>query len=188
MDVNNVYSELKQRNQKTYDYVVSELRQIRTGQASPSLVEDLEVTAYNGTTKLTMKELASIATEGPTSLIITPFDPSIIQDIEKAIHASPLQLSPAVDGQIIRISIPSPTQEQREKYVKLANQKVEEGKIQFRVARDDARKDIKSLLEDKAITEDDKFRAEKEIDSITKEFTDKLEELKKKKHDDIMQV
>ncbi len=188
MSVQNVYADLKGKARKAIDYVAQELRQIRTGQASPALVEDLSVTAYEGTTTLTLKELASISTDGPTMLLIEPFDPSVTKDIERAISASPLGLSTAVDGKIIRITTPALTEEQREKFVKLANSKIEEGKIQIRRIRDDARKDIKALEENKEITEDDKYRAEKEIDTITKQLTDELDVLKEKKTKDIMSV
>lgn len=188
MDINSIYSEFNKKAQATIEYITKELRQIRTGQVSPSLVEDLEIKAYGGTTTLTVKELASIATEGPTSLIIQPFDPSITQDIERGIQSSPLGLSVSVDGIRIRITTPPLTEEQRQKFVKLANDKIEEGRIQIRGSRDDARKDIKHIFDNKEISEDDKFRAEKEIDDLTKKHNDTLDELKKKKQEDIMTV
>lgn len=188
MDIDSIYKDFRQKAEKSIAYVTQELRQIRTGQATPSLIEDLLITAYGGQAKLTLREAASIGTEGPTTLVIDPFDPSIVSDIERAIIASPLQLSPKVEGKIIRITTPPLTQEQRETFAKLAGQKVEEGKIQIRMARDDARKHIKALIDDKAISEDEKFRAEKEIDTLTKEYTDKLDELRKRKHEDIMSV
>jgi ribosome recycling factor len=188
MDVNNVYAEFKQRAQKSIDFTTNELRHIRTGQISPALVEELPVTAYGGTTTMRLLELASINTEGPVTLVISPFDASIVQDIERAIHASPLGLSPRVEGKIIRITTPPLTEEQREKYVKLANQKVEEGKVHIRNHRDEARKHIKALHDDKAISEDDKFRAEKEIDVLAKDFTDKLEDLRHRKQEEILRI
>lgn len=188
MDIQSIYSDFKNKSQKTIEHTKGELRQIRTGQLSPAVVEDLSVTTYDGTTTLTLKELASIGTDGPTTLVIDPFEASVIQDIEKAIHTSPLGLSPSVDGKIIRIKTPPLTEEQREKFVKLANEKVEEGKIHIRGHRDEARKDIKRLEDNKDISEDDRYRAEKEIDQFTKQFTDTLEELKNRKQEDIMSV
>lgn len=188
MDIQSIYSEFKQEAQKSIEHTTQELRQIRTGQISPALVEDLQVTTYGGSATLRLMELASLSTEGPITLVISPFDVSTVQDIEKAIHASPLGLSPRVDGKIIRITTPPLTEEQREKFVKLANQKIEEGKIHIRGHRDDARKDIKALMDEKAISEDDKFRSEKDIDTFTKEFTDTLEDLRKRKQDEIMHV
>ena len=97
-------------------------------------------------------------------------------------------MSPRVDGRVIRIASAPLTEEQREKFAKLASEKVEDGKVKIRLQRDDARKNVKALLDQKAITEDDKFRAEKEIDTITKEFTDRLDEIKEKKQADIMSI
>src|SRR3989338_5728114 len=186
MDLSSIYAHLKAQSQKSLDYVLRELHQIRTGQMTPALVENLEVRAYGEASVMRLQQLASIATEGPTTLVITPFDPSVVQDIEKAVIASPLGMSPRVDGRVIRIASAPLTEEQREKFAKLASEKVEDGKVKIRLQRDDARKNVKALLDQKAITEDDKFRAEKEIDTITKEFTDRLDEIKEKKQADIM--
>lgn len=188
MDLNSVYSNLRSSSEKSLEHVLYELRQIRTGHITPALVEDIEVNAYGGQSLLRLRELSSIATEGPATLVISPFDVSVIQDIERAIHASTLQLSPRVDGHLIRISIPPLTQEQREKFARLASEKVEDGKNQLRRHRDDVRKDVKSAFENKEVSEDDKFRAEKEIDTITKSFSDKLDVLKEKKQEEIMSV
>lgn len=188
MDLNTLYSKLKSLSEKSVEHALQELRQIRTGQITPAIVEDIEVNAYNGQSLMRMRELASIATEGPTTLVISPFDASVIQDIERAIHSSPLQLSPRVDGHVIRITMAPLTEEQREKFARLASEKIEEGKIQLRRHRDDARKDEKKMFENKEITEDDKIRAEKEIDIITKDFSDRLDVLKEKKQAEIMSV
>lgn len=186
--MDSIIPELKTQANKAIEYVRQELRQIRTGQASPSLVEDLEVSAYGGQAQMKLKELATIGTDGPTTIVIDPFDASVVQDIEKAIHTSPLNLSPSVDGKIIRISTPPLTEEQREKFVKLAGQKIEEAKVQVRRARDDARKSVKMLFEGKEITEDDKYRIEKDIDAETKTLTEILDDVKEKKTNEIMTV
>jgi|SRR3989344_3478600 len=188
MDLHSIGQEFKDQCQHTINALLDELRQIRTGKASPSLVEDLEVNTYGGQMKMKLKELASISTEGPTIIVIDPFDPSTVQDIEKAFLASPLQLSPRVEGKMLRILTPPLTTDQREKFVKLVNQKVEDTKNSIRYHRDHARKNSKALFDDKSITEDEKFRFEKEIDSITKDFSDNLEVVKKKKHEEIMSL
>ncbi|MBP9815907.1 ribosome recycling factor [Candidatus Woesebacteria bacterium] len=188
MDTQSIEQEFKSQSQHSITQLSDEIRQIRTGKASPSLVEDLDVMTYGGQMKMKLKELASISTEGPTTILIDPFDPSTIQDIEKAFLTSPLQLSPRVEGKMIRLITPPLSTEQREKFVKLVNQKVEETKNNIRYHRDHARKGLKTLLDDKAITEDEKFRFEKTIDTLTKDFSDDLEVLKKKKHDEIMSI
>src|SRR3989344_3196864 len=159
MPLDSIYNQFNKRFQEISHYVTEQLRQIRTGKASPSLVENIEVAAYGGQSILKLRELASIATEGPTLIIIDPFDPAVTQEIEKAIRNAPLGLSPSV-----------------------------EGKIQVRGARDEARKKIKALFDEKNLSEDDKFRGEKELDKISKESVDKLDELKKRKHDEIMTI
>lgn len=161
---------------------------IRTGKASPSLLESLTVLTYGGTTKLKVQELATVSTTGPSSLLINPFDPSTVQDIEKAILSSPLGLTPRVDGKTIHVTIPALSEDQRLKYQKMVAVKIEESKNTLRVARDDARKHVKQQFEDKEVTEDEKFGAEKEIDKITQEYTTRLEELKEKKDRELMEV
>lgn len=188
MDIQSIEQEFSTQSQHATSQLTDDLRQIRTGKASPSLIEDLEVATYGGQMKMKLKELASIATEGPTALIIDPFDPSTVQDIEKAFLTSPLQLSPRVEGKTLRILTPALTTEQREKFVKLVNQKIEETKNNIRYYRDHARKSIKTLLDEKAISEDDKFRAEKAIDTKTKDFSDSLDVIKKRKQDEIMSL
>jgi len=188
MDIDSVISQLHTQSRASNNYITEELRQIRTGKASPALVDGLEVTTYGGTTTLTLRELASISSDGNTTILIDPFDASVTQDIEKAIRTSPLGLNPSVDGKMIRLSIPPLNEEQRTKFIKIVGEKIENGKVQLRQHRDHARKNIKALLDAKTITEDDKFRIEKEIDTLTKEYSDKLDELKKKKSEEIMQI
>jgi ribosome recycling factor len=180
--------EFKSKAQKAIDFLKEDLKSIRTGRATPSLVENLTVEAYGGSTKLRMMELATIVTEGPSALSISPFDPSTLQDIERAILKSPLGMSPIVQGSRIIIKIPPLSEEQREKYIKLAAGKVEEKKVQIRAARDDARRSIKEKFEKKEITEDAKFRVEKEIDTSSSKFMEEVEVIKDKKEQEIREV
>lgn len=188
MNLQSIEQDFAEACKHTTTSLTDELRHIRTGKASPSLVEDLEVSAYDGQMKMKLKELASIATDGPTTIVIDPFDPSTIQDIEKAFLTSPLQLSPRVEGKMLRIVTPPLTTEQREKFVKLANQKVEESKNTVRYNRDHARKNVKTLFDGKSVTEDEKFRFEKQIDTMAKDYSDSLDGLKKKKTEEIMSL
>ena len=120
-------------------------------------------------------------TEGPASLSIFPFDPSTIQDIEKAILKSPLGLTPSVQGAKIIIRIPTLNTEQREKYVKIVGEKVEEKKVTVRNQRDNARKTIKTSFEKKEMGEDEKYRLEKEIDNQTTKFMDEINNIRESK-------
>jgi ribosome recycling factor len=174
-------SEFKQNSQKTIDFLKEDLKSIRTGHASASLIENIIVETYEGTAKLRLLELSTISTEGPATLVIVPFDSSVTQDIEKAILKSPLGLSPAVQGNRIIIRIPGLSTEQREKYIKIVGEKIEEKKVQIRNHRDDSRKILKTKFENKEITEDEKFRLEKEIDEETSKFMDQINLIKENK-------
>src|SRR3990167_9267316 len=120
MNIDEIYGQLKKRAEEIKNHVTEELRQIRTGKASPSLVEDIDIIAYGGQSTLKLKETSTITVDGPTTIVIQPFDPSIIQDIEKSLRSSSLQLNPAVDGHILRIITPPLSEEQRISYTKIA--------------------------------------------------------------------
>jgi len=173
---------------KTIASLKEDLKSIRTGRASPSLVENLTVETYGGTTKLRLFELATIMTEGASSISISPYDPSVIQDIEKAILKSPLGLTPTTLGAKIVIRIPSLNTEQREKYIKVVAEKVEEKKVTIRNHRDDSRKTIKNAFEKKEMSEDEKYRLEKEIDAQSIKFMEEINIIKESKEKEIMEV
>ena len=173
---------------KTIASLKEDLKSIRTGRASPSLVENLTVETYGGTTKLRLLELETIMTEGASSISISPYDPSVIQDIEKAILKSPLGLTPTTLGAKIVIRIPSLNTEQREKYIKVVAEKVEEKKVTIRNHRDDSRKTIKNAFEKKEMSEDEKYRLEKEIDAQSIKFMEEINIIKESKEKEIMEV
>ena len=183
-----IISTFNQQSSKTIASLKEDLKSIRTGRASPSLVENLNVETYGGQTKLRLLELATIITEGASSLSISPFDPSVIQDIEKAILKSPLGLTPATQGTKIIIRIPSLNTEQREKYIKVVREKVEEKKITIRNHRDDSRRIIKNSFEKKEMSEDEKYRLEKEIDTKSTKFMEEINVIKENKEKEIMEV
>ncbi|MCX7881163.1 MAG: ribosome-recycling factor [Patescibacteria group bacterium] len=178
----------KQNAQKIITVLNDELKSIRTGRANSSLVENLVVETYGGQTQLKLFELATINSEGPTTLSITPFDPQTIADIEKAILKSPLGISPRLVANRLILTFPPLSQEQREKILKLVNQKVEEKKQQIRNWRDETRKMIKNAFEKKEINEDEKFRLEKEIDNYNQQLTEEIQKIKKKKESEILQL
>lgn len=163
-----------------------ELKGIRTGRANAGMIENLSIDAYGS--KMKLKEIATIATEGPTALVVVPFDPSTVTDIEKGIMASPLGFNPQTEGTKMYIRIPPLSEEQRVKYTKLAGQMVEDIKNIVRREREEIRKKVKRMFDDKEITEDDKFRLEKEIDTATTNVTNELQTLRDKKEKEIMEV
>jgi len=183
-----IVSTFDQQAAKTIASLKEDLKSIRTGRASPSLVENLYVETYGGQTKLRLLELATIVTEGASSLSINPYDPSVIQDIEKAILKSPLGLTPATQGTRIIIRIPSLNTEQREKYIKVVGEKIEEKRITVRNHRDDSRRIIKNTFEKKEMSEDEKYRLEKEIDVQSTKFMEEINAIKESKEKEIMEV
>lgn len=182
-----VLSKYRQDAESIISYLREDLKSIRTGRANPSLVENLIVETYGGQAKLKLQEVATITLEA-NALSVIPFDHSTLIDIEKAILKSPLGLSPVTQGNRIIIKIPTLSEEQRQKMVKLVHQKIEERKNMIRNARDDQRRKIKSSFENKEITEDNKFRLEKEIDSLSQQFMKTIEEIKNRKEEEIMEV
>jgi len=188
MNFMDIVSTFSQQSAKTISALKEDLKSIRTGRASPSLVENLTVETYGGQTKLRLLELATIMTEGASSISITPYDPSVIQDIEKAILKSPLGLTPSSQGTRIMIRIPSLNTEQREKYTKVVGEKVEEKKVTIRNHRDDSRKTIKNAFEKKEMSEDEKYRLEKEIDAQSTKFMEEINAIREAKEKEIMEV
>lgn len=184
MDINAFKSNLA----LTITALKDELKSIRTGRANPAMIEDIVIDAYGGTTKLRLKELSTITTDGASALLIAPFDASTIVDIEKGILKSPLGITPQTQGTRITIRIPPMSAEQREKYVKLVGQMIEEKRSIVRNHRDDVRKKIREEFDDKTLTEDDKYRLEKEIDTLTQKANEDIASVKAAKDREIQEV
>ena len=188
MDQDIIIADLKTRGEAVLVRLKEDLLSIRTGKPNPGLIEDLIVSAYGGTTKLRLKELASITTDPPQSLLIAPFDPSITGDIETAIVSSQLNITPQTQGNIIRVNFPPLTQDQRTAMIKIVSTKIEEYKEQLRVARDETRRRIKGMFEHKSISEDEKTTAFEMADKITKDLSDMIESIKLRKNQELMTV
>jgi len=180
-------SDYKAASQEFISTAQEELKGIRTGRANSGMIENLPVEAYGGT-KMKLRDLATITTEGTAAIVVVPFDPSTISDIEKAIMASPLGINPQTEGNKMYVRIPPLSEEQRIKYTKLAGQMVEDIKNMVRREREELRKKIKRMFDAKEIAEDAKFRFEKDIDTITTEVTNKLQEIRENKEKEIMEV
>ena len=162
----------------------SEMKKVRTGRAHPDMLAGIKVEAYGQF--MPLNQVANVTASDATLLIVTPFDPTNIKSISEAIrNDQSLGLNPADDGRIIRVPIPSLTEERRKEIVKNASAKVEEAKVAIRNVREDARKAVKIAAE---MGEDVKKRAEKEIDELTKEFNDKIDAAFKSKSEEIMKL
>lgn len=162
----------------------NEMKKVRTGRAHPDMLSGIKVETYGQF--MPLNQVANITAADATLLVITPFDPANIQPIAAAIRADQaLGLNPADDGRVIRVPIPALTEERRKEIVKTASGKVEEAKVAIRNIREDARKAVKNADD---MSEDVKKRAEKEIDELTKEFTDKVDGEFKAKSEEIMKL
>ena len=162
----------------------NEMKKVRTGRAHPDMLSGIKVETYGQF--MPLNQVANITAADATLLVITPFDPANIQPIAAAIRADQaLGLNPADDGRVIRVPIPALTEERRKEIVKTASGKVEEAKVAIRNIREDVRKSVKNATD---LSEDVKKRAEKEIDDLTKEFTDKIDSEFKAKSEEIMKL
>ncbi|KKR39660.1 ribosome recycling factor [Candidatus Woesebacteria bacterium RIFOXYD1_FULL_40_21] len=176
------------RMQQVLGLLTSDTSAIRTGRATPALVEGIEVLVYGGTQKLKVQELATISSSDPQTLIIDPWDKSVIGEIRQGIQAANVGMNPSIDGEIIRISFPPMTSEDREKYVKLLSQKIENGRVMIRQIRGDAMHEIKKKFDSKEISEDEKFGQEKKLQETTDEFIGKIDEMGEKKKQELLQI
>ena len=179
-----VVSESKSKMQKAVEVLQDDLKAFRGGRATPALVEHIRVEYYGSPTPL--KALATISAPEADMLVIKPFDPASVKDIEKAIKSSDLSIAPIVEGKFIRLNIPPLSEERRKHLVQQAKQAGEQTKISIRNVRRDANKTLEKQEKDKQITEDDLNYAKKQIDDITKEFTDKVDALVTHKANEIM--
>jgi ribosome recycling factor len=186
MDPDEILLETEETMDKAVEYMTHEFAAVRTGKASPALVENIDVEAYDAMMKL--KQLAVISTPEPRLLVIQPFDGATVKNIEKAIKESKLGINPAVDGKLIRLPIPALTEERRKDLVKGIKQMAEEARVRVRSARRDGMEGIKKLQKDGKISEDDLENYEKEIQKLTDAAVKKIDETVVTKEEEIMKV
>jgi len=163
-----------------------DLAGVRTGRATPALVEKLSVEYYGSPVPL--MQLASISVPEPRQLLIKPFDPTTVKDIEKAILASELGITPMNDGKVIRLNMPPLTEERRRELTKFVNNRLEEARVAVRNVRRDSNKDLREFEEAKLISEDDLKHGEEEIQKITDRTIEEINEIGKKKDQEIMEI
>ncbi len=168
----------------TLSFYKNDIATIRTGRATPALVEDVIVDYYGQ--KMRVKELATITAPEPRSLLIQPWDKGAVEAISGAIRKSEIGLSPVVDGQSIRLNIPSLTEERRKEFVKLLKQKTEEARIKIRKIREEIWDKIQKMEKEGEIREDDKFKGKEDLQKMVDEYNGKMEELEKKKEVELM--
>lgn len=178
--------DIRQKMQKVLEVLHGDLATVRTGRATPSLVEHIVINAYGATTKLKVLELATIAASDLQTLVITPFDQSIIGEIQKGIQEANVGLNPVIDGQLIRISIPPLSQERRAELIHLMKQKLENGRIMIRQVRHEAMNEVKK--QSTSLSEDEVVRLEKEVQKATDEKISEIDSTGKKKEEELLQI
>ena len=186
MSYDEVLLDAEERMEKCVEHLTGDYRGIKSGRATPGLVEGIRVDYYGSPTPL--KQLANIGAPEPALLVIKPFDPSVIGDVEKAILKSDIGITPQGDGKLIRLPIPALSEEQRRKYVKMAKEKAEAQRVAIRNVRRDANKAADGLGKEGDLPEDDCERLKGEIDTLTKSYTAKIDELLDTKTKELMEV
>ncbi len=182
--MDNIINEARSKMQKILEILRNDLATVRTGRAAPSLVEHILINCYGGTQKLKVMELATIAASDPQTLVITPFDASIIGEIQKGILEANVGLNPVIDGQLIRIAIPQLSEERRQELIHLMRQKLENARIMARQARHEAINNIKK----QNLPEDEVSRLEKEVQKITDEMIADIDAMGKRKEEELLQI
>jgi ribosome recycling factor len=181
-----VLAETDSRMQKSVESLVRELGTIRTGRASPALVESIMVDYYGVPTPL--NQLASISVPEARVLMIQPWDKQSLKDVEKGIQRSDLGLMPNNDGNVIRINIPALTQERRRDLVKLVGRKVEEGMVAIRNIRRDSLEEFRSMEKNKELSQDEGRRAQEQLQGLTDSYASQMSNLKEEKEAEVMEV
>lgn len=184
--IEEILDKAKKQTEKLIELVDDDLKGIKTGRAKPSLIEDIRVEAYK--TRMSLKELASISAPDPRSLIISPWDKTILEAIEKAISSSGLNLHPIIDNDLVRIQIPALTEETRKDLVKLVKQKLESGRRLLRQLRNEVKKEIEDLKGKPDVSEDDIKRWLDDLQKLIDETTSRIEELGKAKEKELMTI
>ena len=178
------FSDVRVRMDKIMSLFANDIASIRTGRATPGLIENVIVVVYGGQ-KMRLIELGSISVPDVRSLTFQPWDQALIREISNGIAVANTGMTPIVDGQVIRMNLPMLTVEQREDYVKLLGRKLEAARVMIRDARADFRNDLQKGKQDKTVSEDGFKRDETELQKITDEFVKKLEDLAGKKEVEI---
>lgn len=181
-----VHDNLNSKMTKTIEVLKDELKSVRAGRANPALLDRIVVEYYGAPTPL--KQLANVSAPEPRLLIIQPFDPSIIQSVEKAINQSDLGINPSNDGKIIRLAVPQLTEERRKELTKLVKKMGEDAKVALRNERRNANDDLKKLQKDGELTEDDLKASLEEVQKMIDKYVKEVEDIISDKEKEIMEV
>ncbi|OIO19977.1 MAG: ribosome recycling factor [Candidatus Magasanikbacteria bacterium CG_4_10_14_0_8_um_filter_32_14] len=172
--------------EKNIEFLRQDISSLRTGRATPALVEDIVVEAYG--TKQPLKAVASISVADAKTINVDPWDKSLSQAVEIAIRNSDLGISPVNDGKLIRLPLPDLNAERRQELIKVLHKKLEQARISFRKIREDVRAEIDKQEKDKNISEDEKYTEQDELEKIVKEYNDKVREIGEEKEKEITTI
>jgi ribosome recycling factor len=182
-----MFDEMERKLEGVVDIVKSDMNTVKTGRAKPSLIEQVMIEAYEGT-KMPLVELASISAPNPHSLLVQPWDQSVVDKVESGLRASEMQLNPVVDGQIIRINIPPLTEERRKDLVKLIKQKLESGKEMMRGIRNEQKREIDAKEGEAGVSEDDIKNWLDEMQKMYEDYIEELDGLGEAKEKELMEI
>jgi len=185
MSTEEILFDIEERMEKAINVLRDELRGVRTGRASPALVDTLRVEYYGSPTPL--RQLAAISTPDAQQILIRPFDPGSIKEIEKAIQSSNIGLTPSSDGKIIRLTIPAMSGEQRQKMVTHCKKLAEKAKVAIRNIRQDGNKSFDQAEKSKAMSEDDRDAGKEEVQKLTDKYVDQAQGVADKKAAEILE-
>ena len=185
MTLNEIYKDAENRMKKSVEHVQHELAKIRTGRATPALLDIIRVEYYGS--KVPLNQVATVTAPEPRLLVIQPWEKRIIGDIEKAILESDLGLTPSNDGNVIRLNIPELSEERRQELIKLVKKFCEEGRIAIRNVRRDANEHIKKLEKSHEISEDERDHALKHIQELTDKYIQEIDDLLEMKEKEILE-
>src|SRR3989442_563558 len=183
-DLKGMFTEVKSRMDGAIDRVRRDMASVRTGRATVSLLDGIQVDAYGS--RLPINQVATLSVPEPSRIIAQPFDPSLMASIEKAIRASDLGLNPANDGKLVRVPIPALTDERRKELSRHVHKQAEEGRNTVRQVRRDANERLKKLLKDSKISEDDERKGLEQVQKITDDHIKLIDELQKKKDAELL--
>ncbi len=181
-----ILDDAKEKMANAVSHTRGEFAGVRTGRATPSLVEKLPVEYYGS--EVPLQQLAGFSVPEARTLVISPFDKTALGAIEKAIQQSDLGLNPSSDGTVLRLNFPQLTEERRKDFVRVVKHKAEEGRIQIRNTRRNARQELESLEKDGELSEDDLARAEKELDKLTHEREAQIDKALEQKEQELLEV
>lgn len=188
MDTSQLLNTTKDKMQKALVVVQGDLATIRTGRATPALIENIKISAYDDTVSLRLAEMATIASQDGRTLIVSPFDISQIKAVAKGIQSADVNLTPVIDGKIIRLTVPPLTEDRRKEYIKLARAKTEGGRVMIRQIRHDTFSQIKRAYEDDKLNDDEKKFIEDKIQQLIDSTINELEVIAKRKEEELGRV